>query len=271
MRGIQNISNKKIVLTGAASGIGLEVLKLLADPKYGNTILAVDLNASDLDGFAPNVIPLKADITVKEQIDLIFEKAESMFKKIDIYYNNAGGPFYERYDYVDWERTRYLYDLNTIAPVYMYAKYLNHLNGRDGHLCYTISCISHVALPGYAHYVASKFGLRGFQQAIRLEKPKNMKLTCLYPVGTATRFFAADKSRAKIEHERCWPIQNPAKVAKKMVKGMAKGSKNIYPVFWCVFYPFFVVLPFTKRFYWWEEGRKFKRYIANAEAANKKA
>ena len=82
MRGKENISHKNIVLTGAASGIGFEILKLLADPKYGNIILAVDLNASDLDGFAPNVIPLKADITVKEQIDLIFEKPSRCSRRL---------------------------------------------------------------------------------------------------------------------------------------------------------------------------------------------
>ena len=54
MRGIENISNKKIVLTGASSGIGYELLKLLADPKLGNTILAVS-QATQTAGFEPVV------------------------------------------------------------------------------------------------------------------------------------------------------------------------------------------------------------------------
>ena len=41
------IKNSKIVLTGASSGIGFEMLKMLADPKNGNTILTASRTAEE--------------------------------------------------------------------------------------------------------------------------------------------------------------------------------------------------------------------------------
>lgn len=120
MLGVKNISNKNIVLTGTSSGIGKEVLRQLSDPKLGNNILAVSRTSEEkLKDYAPNVTPMNADITKQEDIDRIFEKAESMFEKIDIFYNNAGAPFYEKFDYLDWARTAHLFDLNAIGPAYL--------------------------------------------------------------------------------------------------------------------------------------------------------
>lgn len=268
MRGIKNISHKNIVLTGTSSGIGCEVLRQLADPKLCNTIIAVSRTSEEkLRDYAPNVIPMNADITRKEDIEKIFDKAESMFEKIDIFYNNAGAPFYEKFDYIDWERTSYLFDLNAIAPAYMYSRYLKHLRGRDGHLCYTVSCIGLMALPGYALYTASKFGMQGLQQALRLEKPKNLKMTCLYPVGTDTGFFAA--AGAVTEFEKPWPIMKPKTIATQMVHGMAAGRKQVFPVCWCLVYPFMVVIPPLRYAYWALEKAKLNRYLERVSKLQK--
>ena len=185
------INNKTIVLTGASSGIGLEVLKLISAEK-SNKILAVSRHAEEkLTGFAENVTPFTCDVSSREGVDAIFEKANEVFggRQIDIFYANAGFPYYEEFNYTNWERILTIFETNTISPIYTYAKYLHHLDGRPGHLAYTVSAIGQMAMPGYALYSATKFALHGFQQAIRLEKPNSLKLTCLYPVATDTNFF----------------------------------------------------------------------------------
>lgn len=251
------ITSKNIVLTGADSGIGYEVLKLLAADK-SNRILAVDLNETKMNKFCENVIPYKCDVSSKEAVDGIFAKAEELFGKIDIFYANAGYPYYEIMDYVDWDRTARMFETNVFSPIYTYQKYREHLNGREGHYAITVSAIGKMAMPGFATYSASKFAMEGFQQGIRFEMPKNMKLTCLYPIATDTNFF---KTANKVEFEKPFPVQSPRTVAKKMVKALEKQKKSVNPSFlFTLSGVLFGVCPPIKSTYLALEKGKLKRF-----------
>ncbi|MBQ6163792.1 MAG: SDR family NAD(P)-dependent oxidoreductase [Clostridia bacterium] len=254
------ISNKNIVLTGASSGIGFEVLRLIA--KDGtNKILAVSRHAEQLlKTYADNVIPFNADISSAEGVDSVFGKANEVFDggKIDIFYANAGFPYYEEFNYENWDRVKAMFDTNTLSPIYTYAKYIHHLDGRSGILAITVSAIGQLAMPGYAIYSASKFGLQGFQQAIRLEKPENLQITCLYPVATDTNFFRVANP---IEFEKPFPVQQPDVVARKMVAGIECGKKFVSPN------PLFAlskvlmgVCPPVRTVYWGLETAKLNRF-----------
>ena len=254
------ITNSNIVLTGASSGIGLEVLKLL-EKGEGNRILAVSRQASKkLTNVGENVTVFDCDVSSADGVDLLFSKADEVFdgRKIDIFYANAGFPYYEEFNYTDWSRVERMFDTNTLSPIYTYAKYLEHLNGRDGKLCYTVSAIGQMAMPGYAIYSATKFALHGFQQAIRLEKPKNLQLTCLYPVATDTNFF---KVANEAEFEKPFPVQKPDVVARKMVKGIETGKKTVSP---CALFALSKILmgvcPPVRTVYWKLEKNKLDRF-----------
>lgn len=251
------ITNKTIVLTGADSGIGLEVLKLLAAEK-SNKILAVDINCRNMDKISDNVIPYQCDVSSKQGVDSIFEKAVSELGSIDIFYANAGYPYYEIIDYVDWDRTKRMFETNVFSPIYTYEKYKEYLAGKQGHLAITVSAIGKMAMPGFTTYSASKFAMEGFQQGIRFELPENMKLTCLYPIATDTNFFAAAN---EVEFERPFPVQSPKVVAKKMVKALEKGKKSVNPSFlFTLSGVLFTVLPPVKSVYLALEKGKLKRF-----------
>lgn len=258
------ITNKKIVLTGATMGIGYEVLKLLYKGT-GNEILAVARHVDKLVGFADNVIPFQCDVSSKEGVDSIFEEAERRFGKIDIFYCNAGYSYYEEFNYTDWDRVKRLYETNTLSLIYTYAKYIKHLDGRKGTLAYTLSAMGQMAMPGYAIYGSSKFAMHGFQQGIRLEMPKNLQLTCLYPVATESNFFKAANT---IEFEKPFPMQKPEVVARKMVKGIEKGKKSVSP---CALFGFSKLLmgifPPARTIYWGMEKAKFARFKAKVKQA----
>ena len=252
------ITNKNIVLTGADSGIGLEVLKLLASEK-SNKILAVDKNCRNMDKFGDNVITYQCDVSSKEAVDSIFDKAVADLGSIDIFYANAGYPYYEIIDYTDWDRTQRMFETNVFSPIYTYEKYKQYLGGKEGHLAITVSAIGKMAMPGFTTYSATKFAMEGFQQGIRFELPENMKLTCLYPIATDTGFFAAAN---EVEFERPFPVQSPKVVAKKMVKALEKGKKSVNPSFlFTLSGVLFGVCPPIKSVYLGLEKAKFKRFL----------
>lgn len=259
------ISNKNIVLTGCNSGIGLEVLRLLV--QGNNRILAVDKNIDRLGGFDPEkVLPMQIDVSSKEAVDRIFETALEKLGSIDIFYANAGYPYYEEVNYADWDRVAAMFETNVFSPIYSYQKYVRYLSGRHGIFAITISAIGKMAIPGFTIYSASKFAMQGFQEGIRLEKPKNVQLTCLYPVATDTGFF---KAANEIEFKKPFPVQQPTVVAKKMVEGIEKGKDTVSP---CALFGFAEQLmkfaPFVRNVYWALEKRKFKEFKETVKRLN---
>lgn len=257
------IKSKTIVLTGANSGIGLETLKLLANGD--NKILAVDLRTDRIDALnLTGVTPYVCDVSTKENVDMLFDKALEVLGSIDIFYANAGFPYYEKMDYVNWERIENIFKVNVYSPIYSYQKYVSYLDGKKGVFAITVSAIGKVAMPGYTLYSASKFAMQGFQEGLRYEMAPNCQLTCLYPVATDTGFFAkaVEGQEGKTIKERPWPVQKPSHVARCMVRGIERGAKSVNP---CKLFSFaqvlFAILPPIKWIYMGMEKAKLKRFV----------
>ncbi len=253
------ITGKTIVLTGANSGIGFEVLNLLV--KGDNKILAVDKNVDKLSDFGEKVIPFCQNVGTAEGVEAVFAEAEKQLGKIDIFYANAGFPYYEAFDYLDWERVDVMFQTNTLSPMYSYQRYVKHLNGRNGHFAVTVSAIGKMAVTGYAVYSATKFALNGFLEALRMEMPDNLKLTALYPIATDTAFFKVANEKP---FRKPFPVQNPKRVAVCMVKGLEKGRKSVNPSKLFSFsFQLMKFCPLVRTLYLKNETRKFRQFKEN--------
>ncbi len=260
------IKNSSIVITGASSGIGKTILEMLAAGENNNRIIAASRSIAKLKGFNENVTLFPCDLSHKEGVDALFEKAEEEFGKIDYFFCNAGAPYYERFDYEDWDRIESIFSLNTFAHMYSYSKYLHHLNGREGRLVYTISAMGDMALPGYALYAGTKFAMKGFQQAIRIESPKSLKITCVYPVATKTNFFEVGGAGHKVD--KPFPVQTAEAVAKAAIRGAERGRKQVYP---CPIYLpsrfLMSVLPPVRDLYLKAQNRKLQSFLERKKNA----
>ncbi|MBQ3160465.1 MAG: SDR family NAD(P)-dependent oxidoreductase [Clostridia bacterium] len=264
------IQQSNIVITGASSGIGKAILEMLAKPENDNRIVAASRSIGKLQGFGENVVLFPCDLSTQEGVDALFMKATEVFEKIDILICNAGAPYYERYDYEDWARIERIFSLNTFSCMYSYSKYLNHLKGRDGQLVFTISAMGEMALPGYALYAATKFAMKGFQQAIRIESPKNLSITCVYPVSTKTNFFEVGGAGHKVEQP--FPVQTAEAVAKATIRGVERRRKQVYP---CpVYLPsrfLMNVLPPVRSLYLRSQHRMLLRFLERKQNDERKA
>jgi short-subunit dehydrogenase len=262
------IENKRIVITGANSGIGHEVLKILA-AKSGNTIFAVDRNIDQLKGLGEHVYPFQCDVSNPENIDFIFSWAEDSMGGIDIFYANAGFAYYEEMNYIDWNRVEHMFATNVFSPIYSYQKFVKHLNGREGMFAITGSAMGYMGMPGFTLYSASKFAVNGFQEAVGLEKPENVHIITLYPVSTDTGFF---KTASNVEFAKPYPLQTPDVVARRMIHGMEHNKRKVMP---CRMFSFamvlFKVMPFAKRLYLRAEKKKFDEWKIRKEQADREA
>jgi len=249
------ITGKNIIITGANSGIGLETLKILA---RDNRIFAADININVISEYGDSVIPFRCDLSSKSGVDSMFDAAISLFGHVDIVHANAGFSYYEEMNYTDWDRIEKIFNVNTVAQIYLYQRFAEHLKDRKGVFALTVSAIGLMGMPGFTLYAATKFAMNGFQESVRMEKPDNLQLTCLYPVATDTAFF---KTASDIDFKRPYPMQTPDLVAKKLVRGIDKNKKKVNP---CRLFTFarilFRILPFTKTLYLRSEKKKFREY-----------
>ena len=126
-----------------------------------------------------------------------------------------------------------------------------------------------MAIPGYALYTATKFAMKGFQEAIRHEAPSNIKLTAVYPVSTATNFFNVGGNG--IDVGRPFPVQKAELVADRMISGIEKAKKHVYPCrVWKPSKLLMGIVPPVKTIYCGIEKNRLKRFVKKkAELENK--
>lgn len=219
-----NIHGKNIILTGASSGIGKELLKKLKN--YDVKILAVARNINNIPDYGKKVTALSCDLSKKEEIDKLFEYAIKLFEHIDIFIANAGFAYCEEIENANWEHIEQIYNTNVFSPIYSAEKMKDINKDRAYYMIITCSAVSEVPLPGYALYCASKSSIHMFAKTYRYEMKNKGKLALVYPVATNTNFFRrAGGNEAPVP----WPVQSPKIVAASIILGIKLNLRSIYP------------------------------------------
>lgn len=188
------------IVTGASSGIGRELTKLLAAKQC--TVIAVARRGNRLDELGSELprecgerlIPLVGDVTNESICDqamkIVDERAGG---KLDLLVNNAGiggiGPFAD----AEPERFREIMEVNVFAPAMWIRHSLPKLRANaDRHpvICNIGSVLGHRAVPMKSEYSASKFALHGFTDSLRAELASDgIAVTLVSPSTTRSEFF----------------------------------------------------------------------------------
>ncbi|MDD4922778.1 MAG: SDR family NAD(P)-dependent oxidoreductase [Bacteroidales bacterium] len=236
-----DLNGKRIVITGASSGLGLDVLTLLL--KYNVRILAVGRNMEYIPQ-NEKVFPLQCDVSSKEGVEKVFAEAEEKLGGIDLFWANAGFGYFEQFGQPDWEKMEAIFHTNVLSPFYSLEKMLTLYPNQKIRFMVTDSMAGQMEVPGYALYVATKFAMNGGMGSIQYELPERVTLSIIYPIATSTRFF----DRAGASLKKAGPVQSSEACARAILKGIKKDRKRIYPYpLWPVIYTIISVFPFIKR------------------------
>lgn len=252
-----DINNKNIILTGASSGIGLEVLKLIAMYK-GVRIIAVARHTSSIPVKEGVIIPYSSDVSTKEGVDNLFAFAESIFDKVDLFIANAGFAYIEKLSNADWQHIEQIFSLNTISPIYSLQKQIEYNRNNHSFFVCTSSAVSTVPLPYYALYCSTKAAIRQFMQAYKFEQPQQVHTMTVYPVATRTEFF--EKANNNNSLPLPFPTQSALTVAKAIVRGIQKNKVSVSPsVMFRIFKYMGNIFPIIFRLYSYLEKRKLEK------------
>ena len=193
-----NLTNKTAVVTGGAMGIGLATARRLV--AEGCTVTIWDLNRKALKeahndlASRGSVYAHQCDVTDKRLVYRLAKTAEKEMGRVDILINNAGcvfgGEFLDCPD-EQWERT---INVNLTALIYTTRAFLPAMYQRNsGHIVNISSAAGTIGVPGLAVYAATKWGVWGLTESLRLEaynrKKNGVKFSTIHPGYIAKGMF----------------------------------------------------------------------------------
>ncbi len=252
-----NWEKKNIVVTGASSGIGLELVKCFLSKgcrvvAVGRTILNHPLSHKGLYQF-------QCDVSTPEGVDRLFAYALEKLGSIDVFVANAGFAYYEKLGEADWEHISSIFNINYKSVVYSAEKMKQLKGNKPYNFVTTSSGMAILPLPGYALYSSTKAALKGFAEAYRWELNKGQYFQVVYPIATKTNFFK-NAGGSPVP----WPTQEPLIVAQSILNGIRNNHNSIYPS--KLFYSLTLlnrIFPVILKFYAYVEFKKYKKWLTN--------
>lgn len=225
------MSNKLALVTGASTGIGLELARLAAQEGYDLIVVADEPQIRSLEvefgKYDVKVESIEADLSGIDGVDRLLSATAG--RPIDILIANAGvgtgGPFLEQ----DVSKWRHSIDTNVTGTVYLLQKVLRDMVARgEGRILVTGSIAGYIPGAFNAIYNATKSFINYFTEALRneLKDVDGVSLTTLMPGATDTAFFArAGMLDTEVGQDE--DKADPAKVARDGWSAMMAGKGHI--------------------------------------------
>ncbi|MCA1654239.1 MAG: SDR family NAD(P)-dependent oxidoreductase [Sphingomicrobium sp.] len=222
------MADKFAIVTGASSGIGLEIAKLAARDGYDLLVAAdtpfVDA-AAGLQNLGVEVRQVEADLSTEQGVEQLLDRCGG--REVDVLVANAGhglGHAFLDQSASDW---RHVIDTNITGTLLLLQPVLERMVARgEGKLLITGSVAGHIAGSFQAVYNGSKAFIDSFAAAIGNElKDTGVTVTCLKPGATETEFF----HRAGMEDTKVGEAKKdpPEDVAKTGWEAMLKGEHSV--------------------------------------------
>jgi NAD(P)-dependent dehydrogenase (short-subunit alcohol dehydrogenase family) len=254
---VKDLSAKRCLITGAASGIGRATA--IAAAAKGAQLFLTDINEQGLrsvsseiaDAGATVSFARAADISDHDAIVALAGEIHDGHGSMDVVMNIAGVSTWgtiDRLEHRDWKK---MIDINLMGPIGVLERFLPPMiqAGRGGHVVNVSSAAGLFGLPWHAAYSASKFGLRGVSEVLRFDLHRHhigVSLVCPGAVSTplvgTVEIIGVDRQSPPVQKlierfER--HAVSPERVAEKIIQGIERNrylvftSRDIRVGYWC--------------------------------------
>lgn len=231
------MTNQTALITGASSGIGLELAKLFAKDGYDLVLVArsegkLNQLKGELEaqyGIRGTVIAM--DLGKPEEAYRLKEELKGKHIEIDVLVNNAGFGLYGAFDETDLEDELSMIDINIKALTALTKLFLPGMKERGrGKIMNVASSAAFQPGPLMAVYYATKSYVLSLTEALENElKGSGVTVTALCPGPTETGF----KSRANLGESKLFKsgVMDVQTVARIGYDGLMRGKTIVIPGF----------------------------------------
>jgi butyryl-CoA dehydrogenase len=241
---MKSFKNKVCVITGGGSGIGRALAKQLAEA--GAKVAISDVNEKNLKetevllGLASDHIHTQVlDVSNRDDFEAYAIRLKDYFGGVDMIVNNAGVALAETVEKTSYEDFEWLMDINFWGVVYGTKAFLPLLKSSPEASLVNISSIFGLAgIPTQGAYNASKFAVRGFTEALRLElKNTSVQPLSVHPGGIKTNIVrngrmrwsisgGADKSAMERDFDK-FTFTTPEQAAEVILTAVKKKKNRV--------------------------------------------
>lgn len=232
---MKKLENQWALITGASSGLGLEVAKRLSSQKCH--LICTARNLDRLEELRPaltaggnQLISLPIDLCQHGAEQKLYEACSSENKKIQILINNAGIGCSGDLLSFSPDRIEDMLKLNSIAPVQLTRLFIPHMkeHGLNSHILNIGSLAGFNASSNISAYGASKSLLWRFSVSLQRQL-KNTPIHVSYAAPGAFNTSFLTKSGAKVSPAHLSKLMSVETVASSVLNGMMNNKHLIVP------------------------------------------
>ena len=182
-------SNQSVLVTGASSGIGAAVCEMLLEEGYAVIGISRHINQNQFEhpGFTAMVCDLQDFDELELKVKTLLKSGAYLSAAIFC----AGAGYFGNLEQLNFKKMQALIDLNLLSPILLSKLLLPHFKRQQrGHMVYLGSEAALQGAKNGTAYCASKFGLRGFVQALCAEsRASGISVSLINPGMVDTAFF----------------------------------------------------------------------------------
>ena len=194
--------NQVIIVTGASSGIGKALALNLAEQGAYIAIAARRTDrlyqlAMECRNRGGETLVVPTDVSDEAQCKALIDRTVHEYGRLDMLINNAGLAVTALFDeFPDLHLFKHTLDVNFLGAVHCTYYALPHLKQTHGRIVAISSIGGKAAIPYNTPYIASKYALHGFYDALRMELTQNeVSVTVVCPWWVVTEFHEAQMDK----------------------------------------------------------------------------
>lgn len=222
-----NLENKRILITGASSGLGKAMAKALISK--GANVLITGRDADKVKDVAHELgcWGLASSIASEDAILALFAAIDSTWGGIDILINNAGIGYFHPVEEVQWAHLEEIFHTNVFGTALAGREAAIRMKAQSsGHIINVASTAGSRGFKNGTVYAASKFALKGMTQCWMHElRPHNIRVTLLSPSAVPTAFNVESREEKDLKDG----LLTPNELAHAVVSVLEMDNRGFIP------------------------------------------